>query len=107
MSIKSNIEDIMKEIKDGNTGLGDDIQAEAVEAIKAGMGSDAWIKYMERFSKGPNQMARLEPTDDTIDDADMDIARTYLAGNGMCGAATTGLNLNFGTDKLDDGLSDP
>lgn len=105
MSIKSNIEDVMKEIQEGNTGMANDIQAEATQAIKAGMGSPAWTTYMNRFKQNAEQLARLEATDDTKDDPHMDVARTYLAGNGMCGAATTGSNLNFGTDPLDDGLS--
>lgn len=106
MSIKNNIEDVMKEINDGNTGLAISIQAKAVEAIKAGEGSNEWIEYMKLFSKDADQLARLEPTDNTKDDFDMDVARTYLVGNGMCGAATTGSNLNFGIgEKLDEGLS--
>jgi hypothetical protein len=107
MSIRDNIEDIMKEIQNGDTGLADTIQSKAVEAIKAGEGSSEWIEYMEIFSKDEKQLARLEPTDETQGDFDMDVARTYLVGNGMCGAATTGSNLNFGiADKLDEGLND-
>lgn len=105
MSIKTNIEEIMQDIQNGNSTLAVSIQAKAVAAIQAGEGSPEWIEYMEMFSQNSEQLARLTPTDNSANQFDMDVARTYLVGNGVCGAATTGEGLDFGIgDKLDEGL---
>lgn len=106
MSIRSNIEAVMLAIQNGDTVLGESVRAKAVSAIKAGEGTPEWIEYMEQFSQSTEQMARLTPTDDTLDVFDMDVARTYLVGNGTCGAETTGFHLIQGVeDKLDEGLA--
>ena len=105
MSIRTNIEKVMAEIEGGNTSLGDTVRQEAVNAIKSGEGSAAWETYMSRFSQSPSQLARLLPTDDTKNVYEMDLARTYLVGNGTCGAETTGYHLNYGIgDTLDENL---
>lgn len=106
MSIRSNIEAVMADLRDGSSAqLGETIRAEAVQAIKSGEGSQAWETYMSRFSQSAEQLARLLPTDDTLNDFNMDVARTYLVGNGTCGAETTGFHLIEGVDdKLDENL---
>lgn len=106
MSIRSNIETVMSAIAGGNTALGDQVQEEAVAAIKGGQGSPEWETYMTRFSQSSAQLARLLATDDTFADSGMDLARTTLVGNGTCGATTTGFALIDGVDdKLDEDLS--
>jgi hypothetical protein len=106
MSIRSNIEAIMATIAGGDNALGLEIQAKSVAAIKGGEGSAAWDIYMDMFVQNSTQLARLTPTDATKDDPEMDIARTYLIGNGTCGAETTGTTLLQGIDDtLDKTLS--
>lgn len=106
MSIRSNIEAIMAQIENGDTGLGDEIQAQSVDAIKAGQGSAEWETYMTRFSQSSEQLARLLATDNTANLFDMDLARVTLVGNGTCGATSTGFHLlDDIDDKLDEGLS--
>lgn len=106
MSIRSNIEGIMAAVAGGDNKLGEELQAKSVAAIKGGEGSAAWKSYMEQFAQSPEQLARLTPTDDTVNDAEMDVARTYLIGNGTCGAETTGTTLLQGVgDRLDHTLS--
>jgi hypothetical protein len=105
MSIRTNIEEVMEKIKDGDTTLGDTIRQKAVLAIMCGDGSSAWEDYMQMFSRSSEQLARLMPTDSTDGVFEMDLARTYLVGNGPCGAITTGLHLLDGVgDTLDQGL---
>lgn len=104
MSIRSNIEAKATAVGGGNTTLGDEIQAKAVAAMKAGQGSGAWQTYMELFSTNATELARLMPTDSTLNVPTFDLARAYLVGNGVCGAATTGELLNFIDDKLDEDL---
>lgn len=105
MSINSNIEDVIKLIKTpGNASMGDDIQREAIKAIQNGQGSAEWKTYMKRFAKTTEQLARLNAEDETNGDFFFDVARTYLIGNGTCGAATVD-DMDYGVDdKLDEGL---
>ena len=105
MSIRSNIEAIMEQIKGGDTDLATQIQRESVAAIKNGQGSPEWETYMSRFAQTPDEFARLVPNDNTIDMEDMDLARATLVGNGNCGATSTGFHLLDGVDdKLDENL---
>jgi hypothetical protein len=105
MSIRSNIEAVMQAIQGGDVLLGETLRIKAVGAIKSGEGSPEWVEYMQHFAQTPEELARLTPTDDTKDDFDMDVARTYLLGNSTCGAETTGFHLIEGVDdKLDEGL---
>ena len=109
MTIKANIEGMMQRVRENGDGkaIGISIQKRAVQAIKGGEGSDEWRNYMELFAETPAQLARLLPTDDTLGNEEMDIARTYLLGNGTCGAETTGFQLIFGVDeRLDRDLVD-
>jgi hypothetical protein len=104
MSIQSNVEGMMKKIRD-DSGVGDEVQAKAVDAIKSGQGSSAWETYMTMFATDKKQLARLLPTDDTDGVFRMDVARTCLVGNGTCGAETTGSELLNGVkDILDEDL---
>ena len=105
MSIRKNIEDVMNNIQaDSNVGL--DIQEKAVNAIKSGEGTTAWRTYMAMFAQNERELARLLPTDETQNVFKMDVARTYLVGNGTCGAETTGFHLIEGVnDTLDENLN--
>ncbi len=103
MSIRTNIESIMKEIKNGNATLGQEVRERAIAGMIGGQGSAAWETYMGMFSQSPAELARLLPTDSTLSDPGFDEARTYLLGNGTCGADTTGGRLIEGVwDKLDE-----
>ena len=97
----------MEQIENGNTGLGDQVRARSLAAITAGAGTDEWRQYMEMFSNptNPDELARLLPTDGSDIDPAMNQARTYLVGNGTCGADTTGHRLIEGVwDTLDGDL---
>jgi hypothetical protein len=125
MSIRANIEKVMGKIQAENAEIenfevgdadsvvarprisetGKIVRQKAVAAIKSGEGSPAWEEYMKMFAADERELARLLPADATKDVFDMDVARTYLVGNGTCGAETTGFHLIEGVDdKLDQGL---
>ncbi|MFN0277220.1 MAG: hypothetical protein ACKVRN_01320 [Pyrinomonadaceae bacterium] len=99
MSIRSNIEDMMQKIRD-DASVGVDVQAKAVDAIKSGQGSPEWATYMNMFSTSEKELGRLLPDDETEGVFRMDVARTCLVGNGMCGAETTGSELLDGIDDI-------
>ena len=107
MSIRTNIEKIIKQVQEAapNTALGDEIRRKAVEAIRKGEDSKEWRAYMEMFAENEEQLARLIPTDDTKGVYEMDVARTYLLGNGPCGAQTVDRLIYGVDDKLDEGLN--
>ncbi len=46
MSIRSNIEEVMELIRNGDTALGQTVQARSVNAIKSGSGTPEWEEYM-------------------------------------------------------------
>lgn len=95
---------MMKSVQNDRT-VGMDLQAKAVEAIKSGEGSSAWKDYMELFATDDRELKRLLPDDETKGVFKMDVARTYLVGNGVCGAETTGFHLLDGIDDtLDENL---
>lgn len=105
MSIRSNIEDVMRQIENGDVTLGNTVRQRSIAAIMAGDGTPEWETYMSMFSTTPAELARLLPTDTTAGDPSMDQARTYLVGNGTCGAETTGGRLIEGVwDILDEDL---
>ncbi len=107
MSIRTNIEEVMTRIRKGDEALGETLRKKSVEAIKSGEGSREWEEYMSLFAQDDKQLARLMPMDETKDVYEMDVARTYLVGNGTCGAATTGFHLIQGVDdKLDENLAE-
>lgn len=107
MSIRSNIEKIIKQVQNAapDTTQGDEIRRKAVEAIMKGEGSKEWRAYMEMFTENEEQLARLLPTDDTKGVYEMDVARTYLLGNGPCGAQTVDRLIYGVDDRLDEGLN--
>lgn len=105
MSIRTNIEEVMKRIREGDKTLGESVRKQAVDAIKSGEATPEWKQYMSLFARDEVELARLMPTDDTKNVYEMDVARTYLVGNGTCGAETTGFHLIQGVeDKLDENL---
>ncbi len=105
MSIRTNIEEVMKRIREGDKALGESVRKQAVDAIKGGEDTPEWKEYMSLFARDEIQLARLMPTDETKNVYEMDVARTYLVGNGTCGAETTGFHLIQGVeDKLDENL---
>jgi hypothetical protein len=125
MSIRKNIERVMEKIQAENAQIenseiqnagsvdpaarmsetGKLVRRKAVAAIKSGEGTPAWEEYMKMFAEDDCELARLLPSDATKDVFEMDVARTYLVGNGTCGAETTGFHLIEGVeDTLDEGL---
>ena len=105
MSIRSNIEEVIAQVKTpGGSAIGDDIQRTCVAANKGGITSGAWKTYMRRFAKTEEQLARLCAEDNTADDFLMDVSRVYLVSNGCCGSLTVD-RLAYGVeDRLDQGL---
>ena len=77
-----------------------EVQTKATKAILGGIGD--WVDYVRLFADpaSPAELARLVPTDGTTDDV-RQLARAYLAANGMCGETTTGNLKNNVTVKLD------
>ena len=108
MSIKENIEGVIKILEDERIAindlskphpLSDEFRGKATRAI-TGSAAD-WVIYMKQFAKDDQQLARLIPTDGTEKDVIKNTARAYLAANGMC-APGTGRNLGINvTGKLD------
>ena len=114
MTVRDNIRAKMAAIENerkggGPTPTADEVQNKAMKAILGGQNTRdpaaAWADYMRLFAlpDKPEQLARLIPTDTTINDPDRQKARAYLVGNGVCGAGTTGLLDNNVTNKLDEG----
>ena len=64
MSIRSNIEEMMKKVQD-DASVGVDLQAKAEDAIKSGQGSKEWEAYMSMFATSEKELARLLPDDET------------------------------------------
>lgn len=80
------------------TPIGNEVEQKATSAILGG--TQDWIAYVSLFATNDAELARLIPTDGTLD-ATRRKARAYLAANGMCGM-TTGDNLKNGvTTDLD------
>lgn len=93
MAISDNIQEVAETIRQqrlvppGNQSeLGRQIQAKALKAIYGG--PVEWVEYMQQFAKTPGELARLIPTDGTMDDK-RKLARAYLLCDGMCGETTT------------------
>lgn len=108
MAISDNILEVMKKIrvekKNGSTATGDDLQLKAVAAITKGSSSNEWEQYMNIFANDASELAKLKVEDDaSADAAKRNLSRSYLVGNGNCGAETTGYILYYGVeDNLDD-----
>ena len=105
MSIRGNIEAVIEAVKiPENIDLGNELQQKAIAAIMAGIGTSEWRAYVQLFAKSSEQLARLMGDDRAQTDYMMDVARTYLIGNGVCGAITVDRLLYGVDDKLDEGL---
>ena len=58
---------------------------------------------MNLFAKDSGELAKLMVEPSNEDNFERNLARTYLVGNGNCGAYTTGYILIYGVDQaLDD-----
>src|SRR5437867_3523652 len=68
-------------------------QTLAIAAILGGIKSPDWETYMRQFVEkdaaglplDPDQLKRLLATDTSAGNADQDLHRAYLVGNGVCG----------------------
>ncbi len=107
MSIRENIEEIQATVDQqrsgsgGNSPMANDLQKKAVATIMGG--AAAWDNYMKSFAKNSIEMNRLRAEPDTDENFEKNLARSYLVGNGNCGAASPdGTEYLFGvTDTLD------
>ena len=95
MSIQENVLEKMAAIENEIAQIGDDTKPHPIadevrnKAMRAILGTSAeWVIYMQLYAKNPEQLARLIPTDGTDGDEKMNIARAYLAANGMCAPGT-------------------
>ena len=83
----------------------------AIAAIKGGIKSPEWRSYMMQFVEqnppgtavDPKKLERLLGTDGTNGHPRLDMSRTYLVANGVCGPDTTTTFLD-GVDSIDDGI---
>jgi len=105
MSISKNISAVAKKVKDetaatGSSQTAKELQEKATNAICGGI--NEWVIYMNMFADpaNPAELARLIPTDGTVDNARR-VARAYLVRNGMCTETTTGMLLDNVELKLD------
>jgi hypothetical protein len=108
MSIQENVLEVMDEIEreraefqpTGTVGpIATDLKAKAIAAIMGG--ATHWIAYMNLFSKGPAELARLIPTDGTENNPDKREARAYLVANAVCAPGTTTRLIETVFDRLD------
>lgn len=95
MSISANIQAKIDELEAERLAIDDDTKphpkADEVrtKAMKAILGSAAdWVIYMKLYAKDADELARLIPTDGSDNDEVKNIARAYLAANGMCAPGT-------------------
>jgi hypothetical protein len=95
MSINTNILEKMQKIEEELAQIDDPTKPHPIadevrnKALRAILGSAAdWVIYMQLFAKTPEELARLIPTDGTHNDEEKNIARAYLAANGMCAPGT-------------------
>lgn len=107
MSIRTNIEEVQTTVDQQRSGSGGDsplaneLQEKAVATILGG--ASAWDNYMKKFAKDTDEMNRLRAEPNTDENFEKNLARSYLVGNGNCGAASPdGTEYLFGvTDTLD------
>lgn len=107
MSIRTNIEEIQATVDQqransgGNSTMANDLQKKAVATILGG--ASAWENYMKTFAKTSAELNRLRAEPNTDEFFERNLARSYLVGNGNCGAASPdGTEYLFGvTDTLD------
>jgi hypothetical protein len=83
----------------------------AIAAIKGGIKSAEWRSYMMQFVEqnppgtavDPKKLERLLGTDGTNGHPRLDMARTYLVANGVCGPDTP-QTFALGVESIDDGI---
>ena len=83
----------------------------AIAAIKGGIKSTEWRSYMMQFVEqnppgtavDPKKLERLLGTDGTNGHPRLDMCRTYLVANGVCGPDTPA-TFDNGVDSIDDGI---
>ena len=91
MKITKKMADIHDFIKNNSAGegLANDLQKAATKAIRGGMTSDDWKKYMCYFASNPEQLQRLigreESYNGTIYGPD---TLAYMVANSTCGPGT-------------------
>ena len=83
-----------------NVQLGFKLKQAAIEAMMAGIGSDAWDSYMSLFADNTEQLTRL-----TVRAVNEDLwlleSRAYMVANSICGADST-TQTGLRVDKLID-----
>jgi hypothetical protein len=83
----------------------------AIAAIKGGIKSPEWRSYMMQFVEqnppgtavDPKKLERLLGTDGTNGDPRLDMARTYMVANGVCGPDTPA-GFADGVESIDAGI---
>jgi hypothetical protein len=95
MSITTNISTKIQKIHEERVQIPDPAQPHPIadevriKATKAIIGSPAdWVRYMKLFANDADELARLIPTDGSEVDEEKNVARAYLAANGMCAPGT-------------------
>lgn len=107
MSIRENIEEVQTTVDQqrsssgGNSPMANELQVKAVATILGD--AAAWENYMKMFAKDSAELSRLQAEPNTDENFEKNLARSYLIGNGNCGAASPGgTEYLFGvTDTLD------
>jgi hypothetical protein len=110
MAISDNILKKMKQVRtdltNGDPTSANEIQDKAVKAILAGAKKDdgtptqEWINYMSMFATDQAELDKLMPEPDNVPgSSERNLSRSYLAGNGPCGAATAGYILIWGVGE--------
>lgn len=107
MSIRDNVQAKIDQLEAERIEIDDDTKphpkADEVrtKAMSAILGSAAdWVIYMQLYATTPQELARLIPTDGSGNDEAMNIARAYLAANGMCAPGTGRRLLDNVTERL-------
>ena len=95
MAIRDNIAKKMEDIHQERVEIPDPTKPHPIadevkiKSMKAILGSAAdWVMYMKLYATTPEELARLIPTDGTENNEQMNVARAYLAANGMCAPGT-------------------
>lgn len=72
----------------GDSAIANDLQVKAAAAVHGG--SSEWTDYMREFATTAEELALLMPETNGLPHSPKNLARTYLVGNGVCGAASPG-----------------
>ena len=93
---------IMPDPNNPNSGkLGAEFNKMAVEALTAGIGSQAWTDYMKHFASNQKELDRLADKNMTPNDGWLRQQRAYIVSNSICDTGTQGKT----TEKVDDGIN--